>query len=132
MQNLSTYDERLAALEQTSVTRTELTKAIDNLTLQYGRTLRDRNHEVAISLGILTDDVRIIKENVASIRVSLTDLSQELYAMDEKFEKRFVSMDEKFEKRFNSLETRFDSLETRFSEQTVLLTQILARLPEKP
>ncbi len=132
---MSTYDERLAALEQTSVTRTELTKAIDNLTLQYGRTLRDRNHEVAISLGILTDDVRIIKENVASIRVSLTDLGQELYSMEEKFEKRFDSLETRFdslETRFDSLETRFNSLETRFSEQGVLLTQILARLPEKP
>ncbi len=101
---MSTYDERLAALEQASVTRTELTKAIDNLTWQSGRTLRDRNQETAISLGILTDDVRILKENVASIKVSLTDLSQELYSMEEKFDKRFDSMEEK-------------------------LTQILARLP---
>ena len=119
---MSTYDERLAALEQTSVTRTELTKAIDNLTLQQGQTLRDRNHETAISLGILTDDVRIIKENVASIRIRMNegfaDLNQELYGMQEKFEKRFVSIEEKFEKRFVSIEDK--------------LLQILARLPKNP
>lgn len=105
---MSTYDERLAALEQSVVTRTELTKAIDNLTWQYGRAMSDRNQEIAISLGILTDDVRILKENVASIKVRMNDgfadLNRELYSMQEKLEKRFVSVEEK-------------------------LTQILSRLP---
>ena len=114
---MSSYDDRLIALEQTSVTRAEFTKAIDNLTRQQGQTLRDRNHETAISLGILTDDVHIIKEHVASMRIRMNegfaDLSKELYSTDEKFEKRFVS------------------LEAKVHEQTGLLTQILARLSEK-
>ncbi len=143
---MSSYDDRLAALEQTSVTRVEFTKAMDNLTWQQGHILRDRNHETAIVLGVLTDDVRVIKENVASMRIRMNegfaDLNQELYGMQEKFEKRFValetrfdSMEARFEKRFvaletrlDSMETRFDALEAKFNEQTSLLKQILARL----
>lgn len=139
---MSTYDERLAALEQTSVTRTEFTRAIDNLTRQHGRALSDRNQETTISLGVLTDDVRILKENVTSLRLRMNegfnDLSQELYSMEERFDKRFGSLEDRvgsfedrIERRFISLENRFSSLEARFSEQSGLLTQILARLPEK-
>jgi len=129
---LSNFDERLAALEQTSVTRAEFTKAIDNLTWQQGRTLSDRNQGTAISLGILTDDVRVLKENTASLRIRVnegfTDLSQELYSLDEKFEKRFVSLDEKFEKRFVSLDEKF---EKRFVSLDEKVTQILALLSAK-
>ena len=122
---MPSYDERLAALEQTAITRAELTEAIEKLTRQQAQNLRDRSYETAIPLGILTDDVRILKENIGGIRVRMnegfTDLSHELYSMDEKLTKRFVS-----------LETRLGSLETKFDEHTSLLTQILARLPEKP
>jgi hypothetical protein len=36
------------------------------------------------------------------------------------------------DKRLERVETRLDRLETKFDEHTSLLTQILARLPEKP
>ncbi len=143
---MSNYDERLATLEQTSVTRTEFTKAMDNLRWQQGRTLSDRNQETAISLGLLTEDVRILKENSVSMRIRMdegfADLNRELYSMEEKFEKRFVSlegrmtsMEEKFEKRFASLEGRMTSMEEKFEKRFASLEenvrQILALLSEK-
>ena len=39
---------------------------------------------------------------------------------------------ETIDERLNTLEQRFDRLETMSGEHTTLLTQILARLPEKP
>ncbi|HTK07593.1 MAG TPA: hypothetical protein VL485_10520, partial [Ktedonobacteraceae bacterium] len=75
---MSTYEDRLTALEQTVVTRAEFNQYVR----QQGQTLRDRNHEIAMPLGVLTDDMRILKENVHVIRIRMNegfnDLSQEL------------------------------------------------------
>ena len=139
---MSNYDERLAALEQTSVTRTEFTKAMDDLRWQQGHTLSDRNQETAISLGLLTEDVRILKENVASLSIRMNegfaDLNRELYSMEEKFEKRFVSVEGRLtslEGRMTSLEGRMTSLEEKFEQRFVSLeekvTQILVLLSGK-
>lgn len=136
---MATYDERLAALEQTSVTRTELAEAINKLEWQQTRALRDRNHETTITLGVISDDVRLLKEGVSSIKVRVNegfpDLNQELYSIDEKFMKRFTAVDQQLEsirQQNATLTTKVSSLETKFDEHTTLLTQILARLPEKP
>jgi len=111
---MSTHEDRLTALEQASVSRAELTEAINRLERQQAQTLRDRSHETAITLGILTDDVRILKENVHAIRVKVNegfpDLSQELYSIEEKLTKRFVSLEGKIEQRFISLEGKFDQV----------------------
>ena len=142
---MATFDERLAALEQTSVTRTELAEAINKLEWQQARALRDRNHETTITLGVLSDDVRLLKEGVSSIKVRVNegfpDLNQELYSIDEKFTKRFTSVDQQLENirqqnatlttKVNSLETRFDALEAKVDGLATLLTQILTRLHEK-
>src|SRR5579859_3413631 len=119
---MSTHEDRLTALEQASVSRAELTEAINRLERQQAQTLRDRSHETAITLGILTDDVRILKENVQAIRVKVNegfpDLSQELYSIEEKLTKRFVSLEGKLEQQGQDIK-----------DHGKLLQQILDRLP---
>ena len=68
--------------------------------------LREINENITILLGVSSSqggDIKAIKENVSSIN-----------------------------DRLEGVEQRLDRLETKSDEQTTLLTQILARLPEKP
>jgi polyhydroxyalkanoate synthesis regulator phasin len=147
---MSTYEDRIANLERKIAT-------LEQTVWQQAQTVKDRTHESAIMLGVLTDDVRLLKESVTSIRIRMnegfTNLNRDLYSMEEKLNKRFTSLEGRFtslEGRFVSLEEkvdkRFGSVETGLHEHTIvlsehtarfdrvetLLTQILARLPEKP
>ncbi len=45
---------------------------------------------------------------------------------------KLATLSETMEKRFNAVDTRFTTLEAELLEHKTLLTQILARLPEKP
>lgn len=132
---IANLEQRVTAIEKTTVSRTDL----NQLAWQQGQAVRDRTYETAISLGILTDDVRILKENVAAIRVRVNEgfsnLSQELYSMNEKFTKRFNSLETRFgtlEGHLTTLEGRFDSLEGRFMSVEGKLEQVLQLLTPPP
>ena len=46
--------------------------------------------------------------------------------------KRLASLKTQIEQRFERVDTRLDAMDTRLDRVENLLTQILARLPEKP
>jgi Tfp pilus assembly protein PilN len=80
--------------------------AIENTPSMQAFNLRELNENMTILLGVSSSqggDIKAIKENVSSIN-----------------------------DRLEGVEQRLDRLETKSDEQTTLLTQILARLPEKP
>ncbi len=96
---MSNYEERIAILEQTSVSRIDFLNAVNRVMLQQAQSTSETYHEITILLGVAGSqerDIKIIKEDVSLIK-----------------------------ERLNEHTTRFDHLET-------LLTQVLARLPEKP
>ena len=108
---MSTQEDRIAALER-KVAAIELRrlyderKAEENIPSVQAFNLREINENMTILLGVTSSqggDIKAIKENVSSIN-----------------------------DRLEGVEQRLDRLETKSDEQTTLLTQILARLPEKP
>ncbi len=108
---MSTQEDRIAALER-KVAAIELRrlyverKAEENTPSVQAFNLREIYENMTILLGVSSSqggDIKAIKENVSSIN-----------------------------DRLEGVEQRLDRLETKSDEQTTLLTQILARLPEKP
>ena len=96
---MPTQEERIAALEQTTISRIDFLNSVNRLALQQAQSANDTYHELTILLGVTGSqgqDIKAIKEDVGTIK------------------------------------ERLGSVETTLSEHTVLLTQILARLPEKP
>ena len=96
---MPTQEERIAALEQTTISRIDFLNSVNRLALQQAQSANDTYHELTILLGVTGSqgqDIKAIKEDVGTIK------------------------------------ERLGSVETTLSEHTSLLTQILARLPEKP
>ncbi|GHO72606.1 hypothetical protein KSD_03770 [Ktedonobacter sp. SOSP1-85] len=108
---VSTYEDRIAALER-KVLNLELRRlhneqnAERNMPAELGRTLQELNENGTILLGLYTRQA----EDIATIKENLSDIKEHA----------------------ERVENRLDRLETKFDEHTALLTQILARLPEKP
>jgi chromosome segregation ATPase len=136
---MSTYEDRITILERKIAT-------LEQVAWQQAQTVKDRTNETAIVLGLLTDDVRILKENVTALRIRVnegfTDLNRTIYSLEEKVDKRLSSVETELREhttvlsehtvRFDRLETTLNEHTTTLKEHTTLLTQILARLPEKP
>jgi len=96
---MPTQEERIAALEQTTISRIDFLNSVNRLALQQAQSANDTYHELTILLGVTGSqgqDIKAIKEDVGTLKKHL------------------------------------GSVETTLSEHTALLTQILARLPEKP
>jgi len=109
---MSTQEDRITALEQNTVSRIDFINSVNQLTLQQAQHASDGSHQVTILLGVVGSqgrDIRTIKEDISVIKEDVSAIKG----------------------RLSSLETKFGSLETKFDEHTALLTQILARLPEK-
>lgn len=103
---MSTQEDRIAAFEQTMVPRIDLINAVNRVTLQQAQTASDLSHERTILLGVTGSqgqDIKIIKGDVSTLKEDVSDIKD-----------------------------RLGRLETKSDEHTALLTQILARLPEKP
>ena len=121
---MSTYDERLAALEKDAATmKRDIIYKLD-----------DTNSVVTIIKGVVgnvSHDIRIVNLRLDGIdtRMARLEEQQNEQGQDTKAIKHRL---EDIDQRFVSIDQRFVSLETRLSEHTTLLTQILARLPEKP
>ena len=91
-------------------TQEERLSTLEQTVTTLSRDIRDINHNETILLGMAMKQ----EEHTREIRSSLASLSEHL---------------DTFEQSVNS---RFEVLETTLGEHTTLLTQILARLPEKP
>ena len=102
-------------------------------TVEYN--LRQFKTETIKAYGDMAFEMTIIKgltENVIGRLATLSDTTEKHF---ERIDIRLNAMDahlESMDKRLNQMNTRLDRLETKFDEHTTLLTQILARLPEKP
>ena len=108
---MPTQEDRIAALER-KVAMLELLRSQDErkaeeaLPPAQARNMREINENITILLGVTSSqggDIKVIKEDVGSIK-----------------------------DRLDRLETQSKEHTGRFDHVEALLTQILARLPEKP
>lgn len=85
-----------------------------------------------------TETVRVYQDmafEMTMVKGLTEDAIKRLAALRDTVEKRFDAIDQRFnavDERFSTIDQRLGQLETKFDEHTALLTQILARLPEKP
>ncbi|MEO8956868.1 MAG: hypothetical protein ABI465_20140 [Ktedonobacteraceae bacterium] len=117
---MSNYEERIAALEQTSVSRIDFLNAVNRVMLQQAQSTSETYHEITILLGVAGSqerDIKIIKEDVSTLKGDVSILKGDVSVIKE---------------RLVSLETKLDKHTTRFDHLETLLAQVLARLPEKP
>lgn len=117
---MSNYEERIAILEQTSVSRIDFLNAVNRVMLQQAQSTSETYHEITILLGVAGSqerDIKIIKEDVNTLKGDVSTLKGDVSIL-----KGDVSV---IKERLNEHTARFDHLET-------LLAQVLARLPEKP
>ena len=131
---MPTQEDRIAALEQTTVSRIDFIDAINRLTLQQAQNASNMSHEVTILLGITVSqgqDIRTIKGDVSALKGDVSILKEDVSVLkgDVNALKGDVSI---LKGDVSTLTERLGRLETKFDEHTSLLTQILARLPEKP
>jgi hypothetical protein len=127
---MPTQEERMAALEQTSVTRTELS----NLVRQQARSTVETNERLTMLLGLVTveqENGKSIKGDIIDLKERVIDNSSEIASLEETLTKRFGSLETRFgsleanvDKRFGSLEIRFGSLEAKFEQVLQVLTTL--------
>jgi len=124
---MSNYEERLAILEQTSVSRIDFLNAVNRVMLQQAQSTSETYHEITILLGVAGSqerDIKIIKEDVSILKGDVSILKGDVSTL-----KGDVSV---IKERLVSLETKIDKHTVRFDHLETLLAQVLARLPEKP
>lgn len=124
---MPTQEERITELEQKTVSRIDFLNAISKLQLQHAQSSNDTYHELTILLGVVGSqgrDIKILKEDVSAIKEDVSTLKGDVSIL-----KGDVST---LKEDVGTIKERLGSLETKFAEHTTLLTQILARLPEKP
>ena len=103
---MPTQEERIAALEQTTISRIDFLNAVNRVMLQQAQSTSETYHEITILLGVVGSqgqDIKTIKEDVSTLKGDVSLIKE----------------------RLTEHTARFDHLET-------LLAQVLARLPEKP
>ncbi len=112
---MPTQEERLTALEKNFA-------AFQKEAAQH---IRETEENTTIMLGVMRSqgqDIKRIFQYMETIDERLNTMDERLSAVDE----RLSTVDE----RLNTMDERLNRLETKSDEQTALLTQILARLPE--
>jgi archaellum component FlaC len=117
---MPTQEERIAALEQTTISRIDFLNSVNRLALQQAQSANDTYHELTILLGVTGSqgqDIKAIKEDVGTLKEDVGTLKEDVGTLKEDV---------------GTIKERIGSVETTLSEHTALLTQILARLPEKP
>jgi chromosome segregation ATPase len=114
---VSTYDERLTAVEQTITSlRQDFLQAImdhtrsmttlNKVVLQQEQNMRDADHEITILTGVISAQGRDIKE----MKNRLESFDQRFTSLEERFDQRFTSSEEKFDQRFASLEGKLEQV----------------------
>lgn len=100
---MPTQEERLTALEQ-----------------KTAATIQEIDENTTIMLGVIRhqgQDIKRIFQRLETMDESLNTLNQRLETVDESL---------------NTLKKHLNQIDTKFDEHTILLTQILARLPKAP
>src|SRR6266853_316800 len=121
--HMPTQEERIAALEQTTVSRIDFLNSVNRLALQQAQNASDTYHEITILLGVTESqgqDIKTIKEDVSTLKEDVRAIKEDVST----FKERFVSLETKLSEHTTVLKehtARFDHLET-------LITQILVRL----
>ncbi len=72
-----------------------------------------------------------VEELSSNLTTSIKQLSDDMTASFRQLATYQTQTEKQIDTRFNQVETRIDRLETTLSEHTVLLTQILERLPKQ-
>ena len=114
---MSTYDERLTAVEQTITSlRQDFLQAImdhtrsmttlNKVVLQQEQNMRDADHEITILTGVISAQGRDIKE----MKNRLESFDQRFASSEESFDQRFASLEERFNQRFTSLEGKLEQV----------------------
>jgi chromosome segregation ATPase len=140
--SLPMQEDRLTALEQKVAA---LERQVFARHAEQGRALSDVQHELTILLGLATKEVELtngLRTEVSNLR---DDMNQRFDQHDRRFDqhdRRFDQHDQRFDqhdRRFDQHDRRFDHHDQQFSginqqlgRMERLLTEILARLPEKP
>ena len=134
---MTTIEERVTALEQELTTlereNTALKKSdeLQTIALRALATkdemtkLRDTNN--AIFDALIRHD-RLTNERLGDMQTQIIELDGKMVGMQTEMRQRF----DRLETTVNEHTARFDRIETELGDHRALLTQILARLPEKP
>jgi len=111
---MPTQEERLTILEyDLKQYKTETIKAYGEMAV-----------ELTMVKGLTEDAVKRLASLKAQIEQRFEQIGTRLDAMDAHLEH--------MDTRLNQMDTRLGRVETQLAEQTVLLTEILARLPKAP
>src|SRR5205823_2153308 len=84
--NMPTQEDRIAALEQTTVSRIDFIDAINRLTLQQAQMASDMSHQVTILLGATGSqgqDIRTIKGDVSTLKGDVSVLKGDVSVLKE-------------------------------------------------
>ena len=155
---MPTFEERLQAIEQehTELERehNELKKTIELQTIAIGAlvnkaALEKLNEKYDKTFDALTNHDRFTNEQLAELRTQQIETDGKIAGLQTEMRQRFNEQDSKFAELSNGATgldnkvtklqttqtehtTHLSRLETKFDEQTKLLTQILERLPKNP
>ena len=120
---MASIEERLTALENQHA---ELREKMELQTIAIGAlvnkaTLERLNEKYDKLFDVLITHDRLTNEQLAELR------TQQL-----KLDGKLVGVQTEIRQGFEAVNARFEEQDKRLDEHTALLTQILARLPEKP
>jgi SMC interacting uncharacterized protein involved in chromosome segregation len=132
---MPTIEERLQALEQE---HTELKKTIELQTIAIGAlvnkaTLEKLNEKYDKLFDALIAHDRLTNERLGDIQHHITELDGKTIGLQTEMRQRFNEQDSKIaglQTTQAEHTTHLNRIETKFDEQTRLLTQILERLPK--
>ncbi len=141
---MATIEERLTLIEhehaklksehvELKSDNAELKKTIELQTIAIGAlvnkaTLERLNEKYDKIFDSLIAHDRFTNEQLTELRGQQTELDGKIVGLQMEMRQRF----EQHDQRFDSVEQRLDRMEATQTQHTALLTQILARLPEKP
>ncbi len=136
---MSTHEDRIASLEQ-RVADIELERlyerrqAAEHTPAEYAYDAKQVNYRLTMLFGVASGqehDIKAIKNDLGSVKEDVSTLKGDVNTLkgDVSTLKGDVNT---LKEDVSVIKERLGSLETKTNEHTALLTQILARLPEKP
>ncbi len=138
---MPTFEERLTLVEHEHA---QLKKTIELQTIAIGAlvnkaALERLNEKYDKMFDALIAHDRFTNEQLAELRGQQVELDGKIVGMQTEIRQRFeqqdtaiVGMQTEIRQRFEQQDTAMDEHTTLLTQQAELLTQILARLPEKP
>ena len=134
---MASIEERLTALENQHA---ELREKMELQTIAIGAlvnkaTLERLNEKYDKLFDALITHDRLTNEQLAELRTQQLKLDGKLVGVQTeivKLDGKLVGVQTEMRQGFEAVNARFEEQDKRLDEHTALLTQILARLPEKP